>query len=29
MSIDSSVKQSAYLEADYGLGVPDSPDKME
>jgi 2-dehydro-3-deoxyphosphooctonate aldolase (KDO 8-P synthase) len=24
MSIDSSVKQSAYLEADYGLGVPDS-----
>jgi 2-dehydro-3-deoxyphosphooctonate aldolase (KDO 8-P synthase) len=29
MSIDSSVKQSGYLEADYGLGVPDSPDKME
>jgi 2-dehydro-3-deoxyphosphooctonate aldolase (KDO 8-P synthase) len=22
MSIDSSVKQSGYLEADYGLGVP-------
>ena len=29
MSIDSSVKQSAYLEADYGLGVPDSPENME
>ncbi len=29
MSIDNSVKQSAYLEADYGLGVPDSPDNME
>jgi 2-dehydro-3-deoxyphosphooctonate aldolase (KDO 8-P synthase) len=26
MSIDSSVKQSAYLEADYGLGVANSPD---
>jgi 2-dehydro-3-deoxyphosphooctonate aldolase (KDO 8-P synthase) len=25
MSIDSCVKQSAYLEADYGLGVPDLP----
>lgn len=25
MSIDSCVKQSGYLEADYGLGVPDSP----
>ena len=25
MSIDNSVKQSGYLEADYGLGVPDSP----
>ena len=24
MSIDKSVKQSGYLEADYGLGVPDS-----
>jgi 2-dehydro-3-deoxyphosphooctonate aldolase (KDO 8-P synthase) len=24
MSIDSTVKQSGYLEADYGLGVPDS-----
>ena len=24
MSIDSSVKQSGYLEADYGLGVPNS-----
>jgi 2-dehydro-3-deoxyphosphooctonate aldolase (KDO 8-P synthase) len=29
MSIDSSVKKSTYLEADYGLGVPDSPDKTE
>ncbi len=26
MSIDSSVKQSGYLEADYGLGVANSPD---
>jgi 2-dehydro-3-deoxyphosphooctonate aldolase (KDO 8-P synthase) len=25
MSIDSCVKQSGYLEADYGLGVPNSP----
>ncbi len=25
MSIDSIVKQSGYLESDYGLGVPDSP----
>jgi 2-dehydro-3-deoxyphosphooctonate aldolase (KDO 8-P synthase) len=25
MSIDSSVKQSGYLEADYGLGVPVTP----
>ena len=29
MSIDSSVKQSGYLEADYGLGVPDSPENTE
>jgi 2-dehydro-3-deoxyphosphooctonate aldolase (KDO 8-P synthase) len=25
MSIDASVKQRGYQEADYGLGVPDSP----
>jgi 2-dehydro-3-deoxyphosphooctonate aldolase (KDO 8-P synthase) len=29
MSIDSTVKQSAYLEADYGLGVPNQTDKLE
>ena len=26
MSIDACVKQSGYLEADYGLGIPDSQD---
>jgi hypothetical protein len=26
LSIDSIVKQSGYLEADYGLGVPGSKD---
>jgi len=29
MSIDSSVKQSGYLEADYGLGVPVTPNELE
>ena len=29
MSIDSCVKQSGYLEADYGLGVPKSPGNLE
>jgi len=29
MSIDSSVKQSGYLEADYGLGVPVTPNNLE
>ena len=29
MSIDGSVKQSGYLEADYGLGVPVTPNELE
>ena len=29
MSIDSCVKQSGYLEADYGLGVPVTPNDLE
>jgi len=29
MSIDTIVKQGTYLEADYGLGVPNSPGNME
>jgi 2-dehydro-3-deoxyphosphooctonate aldolase (KDO 8-P synthase) len=29
LSIDGTVKQSGYLEADYGLGVPGSPENTE
>jgi hypothetical protein len=29
MSIDSCVKKSGYLEADYGLGVPVTPKELE